>query len=60
MDCRRFLLDQLRQGSRALGLAVQGIGDEPANIAEPERRKHDLMHPRIRLADRLERAREWM
>jgi hypothetical protein len=37
---------------------VQGVGDEPADIVEPERRQHDLMHPRIGVADRLERAHE--
>ena len=50
-----LLLHQLRQGPRALRLAMQGIGDEPADIVEPEGRQHDLLHPRSGLADRLER-----
>src|SRR5882724_3065356 len=35
-------------------LAKKGIGDEPADIVEPEGRQHDLMHARIGFADRLE------
>src|SRR6267142_5943074 len=35
---------------------MQRVGDEPANIIELERRQHDLMHPRIDSADRLQRA----
>src|SRR6266851_4442853 len=34
---------------------MQRIGDEPANIIELEPRQHDLMHPRIDGADRLQR-----
>src|SRR6266853_6229933 len=34
---------------------MQRIGDEPANIIELEPRQHDLMHPRIDSADRLQR-----
>ena len=40
-----LLVHQLRQGPRALRLAMQGIGDEPANIVQPKRRQHDLLHP---------------
>ena len=47
-----------RQWPRALRFAMQGIGDEPADIVELEGRQHDLMHPRIGLADRLERAQQ--
>ena len=39
-------------------LAVQGIGDEPADIVEPEGRQHDLLHSRSGLADRLQRPHE--
>ncbi len=35
---------------------MQRVGDEPANIIELEPRQHDLMHPRIDSADRLQRA----
>ncbi len=34
------------------------IGDEPADIVEPERRQYDLMHPYIDRADRLQRAQQ--
>src|SRR5882672_6126482 len=34
---------------------MQRVGDEPANIIELERRQHDLLHPRIDSADRLQR-----
>ena len=37
---------------------MQGIGDEPADIVEPERRQHDLLHPRSGLADRLQRPQQ--
>ena len=47
-----LLVHQLRQRLGALRLAVQGIGDEPADIVEPEGRQHDLLHPRSGLADR--------
>src|SRR3984885_2369462 len=40
--------------------AMQGIGHEPADIVEAERRQHDLMNPRVGVADRLERTHEWM
>src|SRR5208282_6650671 len=50
-----LIVHQLHQGPRALWLAMQGIGDELADIVEPEGCQHDLMHPRISLADRLER-----
>ena len=50
-----LLLDQLRQWPRALRLAVQRIGDEPANIIELEGRQHDLLDPRSGFADRLQR-----
>ena len=50
-----LLLHQLRQGPRALRLAMQGIGDEPADIVEPEGRQHDLLDPRSGFADRLQR-----
>ena len=43
-----LLVHQLRQGPRALRLAMQGVGDEPADIVEPERRQHDLLRPSLR------------
>jgi hypothetical protein len=43
---------QLRQGPRALRLAMQGIGDEPPDIVEPERCQHNLMQPRTSVTDR--------
>ena len=43
-----LLLHQLRQGPRTLRLAMQGIGDELADIVEPERRQHDLLDPALR------------
>jgi hypothetical protein len=55
-----LLLYELRQGSCMLRRAVQGVGDEPADVAEPERREHDLVHACTGLADRLERMHEWM
>jgi hypothetical protein len=54
------LLHELRQRPRAPELAVQSIGDEPADILEPEGRQHHLLHLRIGLADRLERAHQRM
>ena len=53
-----LLLHQLRQGPRTLRLAMHGIGDELADIVEPERRQHDLLHPRSGFADRLQRPQE--
>ena len=53
-----LLLHQLRQGPHALRLAMQGIGDELADIVEPEGRQHDLLHPRSGLADRLQRPQQ--
>ena len=53
-----LLLHQLRQGPRVLRLAMQRVGDEPADIVEPERRQHDLLHPRSGLADRLQRPQQ--
>ncbi len=38
-----------------LRLAMQGIGDEPADIVESKGCQHDLLDPRSGLADRLER-----
>src|SRR5713101_1708372 len=34
---------------------MHGIGDELADIVEPERRQHDLLDPRSGLADRAQR-----
>src|ERR1700693_6584627 len=31
---------------------MQSIGDKPSDIVDPERRQHDLMHPRIGVTDR--------
>src|SRR5277367_2148125 len=53
-----LLLYEFRERSRTLRRAVQGVGDEPADIAELKRRQHDLMHLAIGLADRLARAYE--
>src|SRR6202790_4901349 len=54
------LVYELRKGSHALGLAMQSIGEEPADIAERKGREHNFLHPRMGLADRLERAYERM
>src|ERR1700730_151503 len=32
---------------------MQSIGDSSSDIVDPERRQHDLMHPRIGVTDRL-------
>ena len=48
------------RGPRAFRLAMQGIGDEPADIVEPERRQHDFLHPRSGVADRRQRPHERM
>ncbi len=53
-----LLLHELRQGPRLLRLAMQGIGDEPAHIVEPERRQHDLLDTRAGRADRLQRPQQ--
>ena len=53
-----LLVHQLRQRPRVLRLAMQGVGDEPANIVEPERGQHDLLDPCASVADRLERSHE--
>ncbi len=37
---------------------MQGIGDQRADIVEPERRQHNLLDPRSSLADRLQRPHE--
>ena len=37
---------------------MEGIRDEMAEIVEPEGSQHDLMHPRIGFADRLERPQQ--
>jgi hypothetical protein len=50
-----LLLHHLCQGPRVLRLAVQSIGDKPADIVDPERRQHDLVHLCSSFADRLER-----
>ena len=39
---------------------MQGIGDEPTHIAEPERRQHDLLHRRSRFPNSFELAPERM
>jgi len=44
-----LLLDQLRQWPCALQLAVERVGDEPANIVASEGRQHDLLDSRSRL-----------
>ena len=49
-------MHQMRQRLGGIPIAVQGIGDEPADIAEPEGRQHDLLHPRSGLADRGQRS----
>ena len=53
-----LLVHQLRQRPRALRLAMQGVGDEPADIVEPEGCQHDLLDRRSSLADRLQRPRK--
>ncbi len=53
-----LLLHQLRQRQRLLRLAMQGSGEEPADIVEPEGRQHDFLDPRSGSADRLERAQQ--
>ncbi len=55
-----LLVYQPRQGARALRLAMEGVGDESADIVEPEGRQHDPMHTRIGFADRLERPQKWV
>ena len=50
-----FLVHQLRQESRALRRATQGVGDEAVNIVEPERSQLDLLDPCSGVADRLDR-----
>src|ERR1700730_3046712 len=56
----RLLVDQLRQWLRALRPAMQGIGDDPADIIEPEGRQYDLLDLRSGLADRRQRPRKWV
>ncbi len=53
-----LFVHQLRQRPGGIPLAVQGIGDQPADIVEPEGRQHDLLHPRSGFADRVQRPRE--
>ena len=53
-----LLVHQLRQGPRALRLAMQSIGDKPPDIVEPERGQHDLLNPCPGVADRLESPHE--
>src|SRR5882757_548161 len=55
-----LLMYQMRERSRTLRLAMQGIGDELTHIVEPERLKFYLMHSRIGLVNRLERAHQRM
>ena len=53
-----LLVHELRQRMGGIPIAVQGIGDESVDIVEPEGRQHDLLHPRSRLADYLQRPHE--
>ena len=53
-----LLVHQLRQGPSALRLAMQRVGDEPANIVEPKRGQNDLLDSCSRLADPVERPDE--
>ncbi len=48
-----LFVHQLRQGPRALRLGMQGIGDEPADIVDPERCQYNLMQPRTSVTYRL-------
>ncbi len=48
-------MHELRQGIGAIPLALQGIGDERADIVEPERRQRNLLDSCSSFADRLER-----
>ncbi len=50
----RLLVHQLRDRPRVLLGAAQGLGDEPGNIVEPERRQHDLMDRRAGCTDLVE------
>ncbi len=48
LDCKEriatgLLIDQQRQRTSGVRPAVQGIGDEPLNVIEPERRQHDFL-----------------
>ena len=49
-----LFLDQLGQRPREFRLAVERVGDEPANVVELEGLQHDLMHPSIGRPDRLQ------
>jgi hypothetical protein len=49
-----LLVHQLRQGPHALQLAMQGIGDESADIVEPERHQHNLLNLCSSFTNRLE------
>jgi hypothetical protein len=53
-----LLVHQLRQGPGVFRLAMQRVGDEPANIGEPERRQHDLLDPDSGAADRIQPSNE--
>ena len=48
-------MNQLRQGVNGGRPATQGLGDEPADIVESERREHDFLRLRSRFADRSQR-----
>ena len=54
------LVDEFRQRSRAIRRAMQGIGDEPADIVEAKRCQRNLVRSCIGLQDRLECACERM
>ena len=53
-----FSCTSCAKGCADIPLAVQGIGDQPADIVEPEGRQHNLLHSRSGLADRVQRPRE--
>jgi hypothetical protein len=53
-----LIVHQLRQGPRALRLAMHGVGDEPTDVVEPERGQYDLPDPSSGDAGRLERPHE--
>lgn len=39
---------------------MQGIGDEPLHVIEPERSQHDFLRPRSSVADRGQRPHQWV
>ena len=51
MDCLRSFHVPAASGAAHSRLALQGIGDEPADIVDPERGQHNLMQPRTSVTD---------